>query len=184
MRLTGQDSGRGTFFHRHAVLHDQNTDATWIPLQHIARASAARAGHRLGAVGRGRDGLRVRLLDHRPEHAGHLGSAVRRLRQRRAGDHRPVHQLRRGQVGALLRAGAAAAARLRGRGSRALLGAPGALPAAVRREQHAGVRAVDPGADVPHAAAADAPVLPQAADRHDARRACCATSCRCRRSRT
>src|SRR6202521_1755239 len=35
VRLTGQDSGRGTFFHRHAVLHDQNTDATWIPLQHI-----------------------------------------------------------------------------------------------------------------------------------------------------
>jgi len=36
VRLTGQDSGRGTFFHRHAVLHDQNTDATWIPLQHLA----------------------------------------------------------------------------------------------------------------------------------------------------
>jgi 2-oxoglutarate dehydrogenase E1 component len=36
VRLTGQDSGRGTFFHRHAVLHDQNTDATYIPLQHIA----------------------------------------------------------------------------------------------------------------------------------------------------
>jgi 2-oxoglutarate dehydrogenase E1 component len=36
VRLTGQDSGRGTFFHRHAVLHDQNTDATWIPLQHVA----------------------------------------------------------------------------------------------------------------------------------------------------
>src|ERR1700681_3523493 len=34
--LTGQDSGRATFFHRHAALHDQNTDATWIPLQHIA----------------------------------------------------------------------------------------------------------------------------------------------------
>jgi 2-oxoglutarate dehydrogenase E1 component len=38
VRLTGQDSGRGTFFHRHAVLHDQNTDATWIPLQHLAAA--------------------------------------------------------------------------------------------------------------------------------------------------
>jgi len=36
VRLTGQDSGRGTFFHRHAVLHDQNSDATWVPLQHIA----------------------------------------------------------------------------------------------------------------------------------------------------
>ncbi|HEX4619830.1 MAG TPA: 2-oxoglutarate dehydrogenase E1 component, partial [Steroidobacteraceae bacterium] len=36
VRLTGQDTGRGTFFHRHAVLHDQSTDATWIPLQHLA----------------------------------------------------------------------------------------------------------------------------------------------------
>ncbi len=36
VRLVGQDSGRGTFFHRHAVLHDQNSDATWIPLQHLS----------------------------------------------------------------------------------------------------------------------------------------------------
>ena len=35
IRLTGQDSGRGTFFHRHAVLHDQKTGATYIPLQHL-----------------------------------------------------------------------------------------------------------------------------------------------------
>jgi 2-oxoglutarate dehydrogenase E1 component len=35
VRLTGQDSGRGTFFHRHAVLHDQATDATYVPLQHV-----------------------------------------------------------------------------------------------------------------------------------------------------
>jgi 2-oxoglutarate dehydrogenase E1 component len=36
----GQDSGRGTFFHRHAVLHDQARErwdaGAWIPLQHIA----------------------------------------------------------------------------------------------------------------------------------------------------
>ena len=36
VRLTGQDSGRGTFFHRHAVLHDQSTGRSFTPLEHIA----------------------------------------------------------------------------------------------------------------------------------------------------
>jgi 2-oxoglutarate dehydrogenase E1 component len=36
IRLTGQDSGRGTFFHRHAVLHDQATGRRYVPLQHLA----------------------------------------------------------------------------------------------------------------------------------------------------
>lgn len=44
VRLTGQDSGRGTFTHRHAVLHDQNrerwNDGTYIPLQNIAEGQA------------------------------------------------------------------------------------------------------------------------------------------------
>ncbi|MFK8053723.1 MAG: 2-oxoglutarate dehydrogenase E1 component [Woeseiaceae bacterium] len=35
VRLTGQDSGRGTFFHRHAVLHGQGQDREHIPLQHL-----------------------------------------------------------------------------------------------------------------------------------------------------
>jgi 2-oxoglutarate dehydrogenase E1 component len=35
VRISGQDSGRGTFFHRHAVLHDQNTGRRFIPLQHV-----------------------------------------------------------------------------------------------------------------------------------------------------
>jgi 2-oxoglutarate dehydrogenase E1 component len=35
VRLTGQDCGRGTFAHRHAVLHDFNNGKIYIPLQHI-----------------------------------------------------------------------------------------------------------------------------------------------------
>ncbi len=33
IRLCGQDCGRGTFAHRHAVLHDQKTDEVYIPLK-------------------------------------------------------------------------------------------------------------------------------------------------------
>ena len=40
VRLSGQDSGRGTFTHRHAVLHDQNRErwdsGSYIPLEHVA----------------------------------------------------------------------------------------------------------------------------------------------------
>ena len=37
VRLSGQDSGRGTFSHRHSVLHDQKGSDQYIPLNHLAR---------------------------------------------------------------------------------------------------------------------------------------------------
>jgi len=40
IRLCGQDAGRGTFAHRHAVLHDQNSDDVYIPLSHISPKQA------------------------------------------------------------------------------------------------------------------------------------------------
>lgn len=40
VRLSGQDSERGTFSHRHAVLHDQNrssrAEGTYVPLHHVS----------------------------------------------------------------------------------------------------------------------------------------------------
>jgi 2-oxoglutarate dehydrogenase E1 component len=36
VRFSGQDSGRGTFTQRHAVLHDRETGAEWIPLTNLA----------------------------------------------------------------------------------------------------------------------------------------------------
>jgi 2-oxoglutarate dehydrogenase E1 component len=36
VRIVGQDSGRGTFFHRHAVWHDQNSGADYVPLENLA----------------------------------------------------------------------------------------------------------------------------------------------------
>jgi 2-oxoglutarate dehydrogenase E1 component len=35
VRLSGQDSGRGTFAHRHAILHHQNERRSHTPLQHL-----------------------------------------------------------------------------------------------------------------------------------------------------
>ncbi|MGQ4584198.1 2-oxoglutarate dehydrogenase E1 component [Lysobacter sp. F60174L2] len=37
LRLVGQDSGRGTFFHRHAILHDQATDDYYLPLRQLVK---------------------------------------------------------------------------------------------------------------------------------------------------
>ena len=44
VRITGQDCGRGTFVHRHAVLHDQNREkwdsGTYTPLQNVSEGQA------------------------------------------------------------------------------------------------------------------------------------------------
>ena len=44
VRLSGEDCGRGTFVHRHAVLHDQNREkwdsGTYTPLEHVSDGQA------------------------------------------------------------------------------------------------------------------------------------------------
>ena len=46
VRLSGQDSGRGTFSQRHSVLIDQETEDRYVPLNHIRPGQAAFRGDR------------------------------------------------------------------------------------------------------------------------------------------
>jgi 2-oxoglutarate dehydrogenase E1 component len=133
VRLTGQDAGRGTFFHRHAVLHDQNREkwdsGVFIPLAARDSRPGQLPGDRLAAVGGSRAGLRIWLCRLRSRSTGHLGGPVRRFRQRRPGGDRPVHRLRRDQMGSTQRPDPIPAPRLRGPGPRAFLRPHRALPA-------------------------------------------------------
>ena len=56
IRLSGQDSRRGTFSHRHAVLYDTQTSEPYTPLAHLGNARNARNARdgRDGATGVGR----------------------------------------------------------------------------------------------------------------------------------
>ena len=40
VRLSGQDSGRGTFSHRHAILVDQESEARYVPINHVRAGQA------------------------------------------------------------------------------------------------------------------------------------------------
>src|SRR5207248_10993881 len=42
VRLSGQDSGRGTFSQRHAVLYDTQTGQAWAPLSELRSQNGAR----------------------------------------------------------------------------------------------------------------------------------------------
>ena len=153
IRLTGQDTERGTFSQRHLVLHDPKTGQEHCAMQHLPGALAPMELHNSPLSEMACVGFEYGYSQEGPGDAGAVGGPVRGLRQRRPGDHRPVHRLGPGQVGPDLAPDPVAAPRLRGLGARALLGAPGAVPAAGRRGQHPGGQPDHPGAVLPPAAA-------------------------------
>ena len=137
IRLTGQDSERGTFSQRHLVFHDVRHRRDRIPMQRLDARDGLVRGLQLAALRVRVRRLRVRLLDGGAGSARALGGAVRRLRERRADDHRPVHLERAREVEADVTADAAAPARLRGQRPRAFERPPRAVPAARRAGEHA-----------------------------------------------
>ena len=112
VRLSGQDSGRGTFSQRHAVLVDQTNESDTCRSTTCADGQAQFEVIDSPLSEAGVLGFEYGYSPGRSQCAGAVGGAVRRLRQRRAGHHRPVHLLGREQVAAHVRPGDAAAARL------------------------------------------------------------------------
>ncbi len=138
VRLSGQDSVRGTFSQRHAAIIDQTTEAAYLPLNNIRPGQAHFEALDSALSEEAVLGFEYGFSLADPQHPGAVGGPVRRLRQRRPGGDRPVHLIGRAQVAADERPRHAAAARLRGPGARALLRPAGALSAALRRGQPAG----------------------------------------------
>ena len=167
VRLSGQDSGRGTFSQRHAVLGrpaDRREIHPAVPRSTAAGSRCATA--RLSEFGVLGFEYGYSLADPRTlvlweaQFGDFANGAQTIIDQFIAGG--------RGQVAARERAGDAASARLRRAGAGAQLGAARALSAALRRGQSPGRQLHHAGELFPHPAAAAAARFPQAADHDDA----------------
>ena len=104
VRLSGQDSERGTFSQRHAVLHDVEDGHIYMPLAHLEGAAPVEIYNsplsETGVLGF-EYGYSLDMPDALVAWEAQYGDFVN------AGQvhHRPVHRLRRGQVAAALGAG-------------------------------------------------------------------------------
>jgi 2-oxoglutarate dehydrogenase E1 component len=151
VRLTGQDAERGTFGHRNAVLHDVNDGRTHVPLAHLRERAGAfevcNSPLTETAVMGFDYGFSVAAPDALTLWEAQYGDFVNVAqviidqfivadRAKWAQDSGLVLLLPHGYEGA----------------ARALVGAPRALPAAVRRGEHDGRLPGDAGAVLPPAA--------------------------------
>ena len=184
MRLTGQDTERGTFSQRHMVLHDAKTGQTVCPIQSLPDALAPLELHNSPLSELACMGFEYGYSQEAPE------TLV--LWEAQFGDFVNSAQVIVDQfiVSGLAKWGQTSRLTLllphgyEGSGPGALLGAPGALPALRRRGQH-------PRRQPDHAGPVLPPAAPPGADRQaapaggdDARSRCCACPRRPARSPT
>ena len=161
IRLTGQDTERGTFSQRHLVLHDPKTGQEHCPIQHLPGALAPMELHNSPLSEMACLGFEYGYSQEGPE------TLV--LWEAQFGDFANGAQVIIDQfiVSGLAKWGQTSRltlllpARLRGLGPRALLGAARALPAARRRGQH-------PRRQPDHAGPVLPPAAPPGADRQAA----------------
>ena len=169
VRMTGQDSRRGTFSHRHAALVDYATGDECVPLRNVDASGASFTVRDSLLSEYAASASSTATRSRRPRSLVDLGGPVRRLRQRRRDHHRQLPRGRRGQVGPGGRPGHAPAARLRGAGARALERPSRALPVPVRPQQPPRDACRRRRRSTSTCSAAQAPQgPPDAAHRHDA----------------
>ena len=166
VRLAGQDSRRGTFVQRHAVLIDKHTgrgvDAAAVPRRRTRPGSGSTtrccpSSRRWASSTATRSRARTRWC------CGRRSSATSSTARRRSStSSSPPREQKWGQRSSRR---PAAAARLRGPGPRPLLRPHRAVPADVRRGQHDGRDALDAGVVLPPAALAGLPRAAPPADR-------------------
>ena len=100
VRLSGQDSARGTFSSRHSVLYDAKTGEPYVPLLHLADEAGAHLYLQQSAFRSRRARFRLWVLARLPENALSVGSPVRRFCERRTGYCRPIYRLSRIEMAA------------------------------------------------------------------------------------
>ena len=95
VRLSGEDCQRGTFSQRHAVLIDQTNQYEYVPMNNIAQDQAKIEIYNSLLSEAGVLGFDYGYSLADPRTLVLWGGPVRRLRQWRAGHHRPVPRVRR-----------------------------------------------------------------------------------------
>ena len=116
VRLVGQDSRRGTFGQRHAVLVDRHTGAEYTPLKQLDSGAAKFFVHDSLLSEFAAMGFEYGYSVARPDALVLWEAQFGDFLNGAQADRRRVYQLRRAEVGPALERRAAAAARLRRQG--------------------------------------------------------------------